>query len=793
MKKVPLIGTSHIDPAWLWEWQDGYSEVLATFRSALDRMKEFPEMRYTASSAAFFGLVKEADPEMLEEIRERIREGRFEIVGGWLVESDCNMPSAEGFARQSLIGQRMFERLLGVKARTGYCPDSFGHLATMPKILRESEMDSYVFMRPKPHECELPSNVFRWCADDGSEVTTYRVHLNYGYTKLLHGLERIEQLCDMAEATGVPHMAFIGVSNHGGGPTNEFLQAIKDQNYDFAEFSSVSEYFDTVSGYTTLPTYKGELQHHAIGCYSANTEFKKLITECEHALTEAEVLALISSRIAGLDYPKEKLEGAWKTLLFNHFHDLIAGCSVKGVYRTATRQLGAVLSACDSISVGAMQKIAQSIDTACDGVYKKDPRRWFVWESERCGMPVVVFNSKPYPVQSSVKLFMSASRVTDSDGADIPFQRVRGEHTLEGRKEITVISVDLPPYSYTVYRVFQEAEPTVTFAPVCFDGETLENDKLAVRFDTELGEIVSVYDKTAERYVASSVFGTRVLDETDADTWAHGKETLGRDIGAFTGAEITVIEQGDVLTTVRVRQHYGESALTRDYTLRRGSDILSVDGFTEFYEKHRAVKLKLPAEDSVTADIAFGTIGRSREGAEEPFGEWLSSGRLGFALKGSHGYDLSNGYFCPTVLRTCIYADHFTADGKDARDPRCEHMGLYRTDFSYAIFPTDSATESRIKCDIFNTPPRGICSSFHNGTLPECGSFFSSESTVPVSAIKMAEDSESAVIRFFELEGDAVSFRARIFDSELNVSLGAHAVSTLREDGKPLYFTENEK
>ena len=793
MKNVFLVGTSHIDPAWLWEWQDGYSEVLATFRSALDRMKEFPKLRYAASSAAFFGLVKEANPEMLEEIKERIREGRFEVVGGWLIEPDCNMPSAEGFARQSLLGQRMLERLLGVKARVGYCPDSFGHCATMPKMLRESEMDAYVFMRPKPHEMELPESVFRWRADDGSEVTTFRVHLNYGLTKLLHGLERIEFIGTEANRTGVPQMAPIGVSNHGGGPTYDFLRAIEDMNYDFTRYSTVGEYFDTVRGIESLPTFEGELQHHAVGCYSANTEFKKLLSDCEHRIIEAESLALMASRIAGYEYPKAKLEDAWGKILFNHFHDLLGGCSVKGVYRTATHQLGAAMAICDAVSVGAMQRIAQRVDTVSLGRYKKEPARWFVWESETHGMPIPVFNSRPYPVKTTLKAFISASRVTDSLGRDVPFQRIRGEQTLENRKEIVAFSVDLPPYSYEVYRVYQLAEPEVTFDEVFCDGERLENDKLSVRFDTASGEIISIYDKVAKGYIADRPFGTRVLDEIESDTWAHGRATLGKDIGAFGDAEFSIIEHGTALTTLRVTQKYASSTLTRDYTLRCGSDILTVDATIDFYEKHRAIKLKLPAEDSVTSDIPFGTVKRSKTEQEEPFGEWLSSGKLGFASSGIHGYDYTGDYFSPTLLRTAIFADHFTADGRSARDERCENMGIGRTEISYAVYPTYSASESRVRCDLFNMPPRAICSSFHEGTLAQRMSFFESDSPVLVSSIKMAEDGDGAVIRVHDLEGKPSAHKVTLFGKEISVSLGAHAIATVGEDGKELYFTEREK
>ena len=108
-----MIGNAHIDPVWLWQWPEGYQEVRATFRSALDRMHEYPEFIFTANSAAYYAWVKEIDPAMFEEIRERVAEGRWAIVGGWWVEPDCNIPSGESFVRHALYSQRWFQAELG--------------------------------------------------------------------------------------------------------------------------------------------------------------------------------------------------------------------------------------------------------------------------------------------------------------------------------------------------------------------------------------------------------------------------------------------------------------------------------------------------------------------------------------------------------------------------------------------------------------------------------------------------------------------------------------------------------
>ena len=107
MKKMYLIGNAHIDPVWLWRKGEGMAEVLSTFRSALDRMKEFPDYVFTCACAYYYEFVSEIDPEMMQEIRARVEEGRWNVVGGTWVQTDMNIPSAESFARQALYSQRI--------------------------------------------------------------------------------------------------------------------------------------------------------------------------------------------------------------------------------------------------------------------------------------------------------------------------------------------------------------------------------------------------------------------------------------------------------------------------------------------------------------------------------------------------------------------------------------------------------------------------------------------------------------------------------------------------------------
>ncbi|HLU83644.1 MAG TPA: hypothetical protein VKZ43_09600, partial [Trueperaceae bacterium] len=100
--RMHMIGNAHIDPVWLWGWQEGFHEVIASFASALARLDESDDFTFVSSSAVFYAWVERHDPAMFERIKQRVAEGRWEIVGGWWLQPDCNIPSGESFVRQAL-------------------------------------------------------------------------------------------------------------------------------------------------------------------------------------------------------------------------------------------------------------------------------------------------------------------------------------------------------------------------------------------------------------------------------------------------------------------------------------------------------------------------------------------------------------------------------------------------------------------------------------------------------------------------------------------------------------------
>ncbi len=412
-KHLYMIGNAHLDPVWMWRWQEGCTEAKATFRSALDRMKENPAFKFVCAAAGVYEWIGEICPEMLDEIKQRVAEGRWILAGGWWVQPDCNQPGGEAFARHALYSQRFFAEKFGATAEFGYNVDSFGHNLMIPQFLQKSGMTRYIYMRPMRHEQTMPANLFVWRAPDGSEVTAFRIPL--GYCNNFQDAETmaayIEKVCDEANPDVDATMVFYGVGNHGGGPTKQNIACVEQLRAEWkkdgvnVEFGDPRAFFDEVERHRErLPIFTDDLQHHASGCYSAVSAIKTANRRCENRLVAAEKFAVLSGALTGMTYPREEFTRGWKNTLFNQFHDSLGGCSIAPVYDDAAQLAGEALSIAARCENTALQRLSWAIGTD-DGVYNA----------------VCVFNSTARPVKTTVQCNASFARLTDENGQALAF------------------------------------------------------------------------------------------------------------------------------------------------------------------------------------------------------------------------------------------------------------------------------------------------------------------------------------------------------------------------------------
>lgn len=342
--RIFLIGNAHLDPVWLWTRNEGYSEIKATFKSALDRMEEFGEYVFTSACASYYKWVEENEPALFERIRQKVNEGKWAIAGGMWVQPDCNIPSGESFARHLLYSQRYFYEKFGKTVNYGYNVDSFGHNGMLPQLLKKSGIDNYVFMRPDNGEKKNIPHLFIWEAPDGSRVMTFKIM--HGYGDWDANPNKIKNIKEYASTHGHPMMSFYGVGNHGGGPTKRALEELTRlmKTDSSLKFSSAEEYFECVNAMNIdLKVVSEDLQHHASGCYSAYAPIKEWNRKAENRLISAEKYDVMCGLLTGSKSNGAKIKEGWQRLLFNQFHDILAGCSIKPALEEAVAYSSAAM------------------------------------------------------------------------------------------------------------------------------------------------------------------------------------------------------------------------------------------------------------------------------------------------------------------------------------------------------------------------------------------------------------------------------------------------------------------
>lgn len=283
--------------------------------------------------------------------------------------------------------------------------------------------------------------------------------------------------------------------------------------------------------------------------------------------------------------------------MFNQFHDILGGCCIRKAYEDAGYLFGEIMSIAEQGINLALQSVASRIDTLKGETLpsRKNPKNNTAWEHEALGTPVVVFNPHTWSVRMPVQINVVASKMTDEEGRELSFQTVRGDQTDWESRFHTAFLAQVEPLGYRVYRFYTERESGEAFSgELLAEPRLLENSRIRVEFDSVTGDIRRMYDKNAGEYLIQDTCSAVLLDETAADTWAHDKEYLGEEMGAFRALEFAVTERGPVRATLRVIAEYGNSLLRREYTILPDSDDVRVRVTVDFREKHRALKLAFP-------------------------------------------------------------------------------------------------------------------------------------------------------------------------------------------------------
>ncbi len=767
---------------------------------------------FTASSASYYQWVEQTSPELFGRIRELVAQRRWIVTGGQWVEPDCNLPCGESVCRQFLYGQRYLAEHLGMTASVGYNIDSFGHAGTLPQLLARCGIGAYVMMRPGEHEKHIDAPAFLWEGVDGTTLPTYRIPYEYA-TEGAHEAEvirnRSSELLERSHELGYPLMAFFGVGDHGGGPTRLAVRTVRDlstTSTGSVAFSGPVAYFAALRGALArgdadLPSVTGELQWHAVGCYSARASLKRGNARAEDALIAAEKMAELCRALTGrtLDVQGELAE-AWQGVLFAQFHDALGGTTTDPATTAVEQLFTAAQWRADRVATLAAHSIVESVDTWVAGAETAEGL-----ETSMAGMPVpmIVFNPLSWPVTGIVSIPHPVSVAISASGERQAVQQIpSGEVTY--RPTRSIMQLPVPPFGYRRFWLHTvDPQPGAAAgdgppaaAAEALGGPTLTNGLLRIVIDPHSGALTSlVVASEKEEEEGWELIGDGgvcpVVIADASDTWSHGTARYEGEERSGELAGIAVVEHGPVRSTVRSSWSLDHSTVVQEVSLYQGRPFVELRIAVEWHESARVMKVVVPttfSDPTSAAGAPYGYVERPCSGHEEPLVHWIdiSDGRRGLACTSdaSGGYDLLGSRLRLTALRSPRVADHGWGWGND--DPVAypvTDQGLHRMRFRLTPhLGTWAEAQVARMADEHRVELPVVIDTWHRGRLgPEASAIDVEGGSVVVPVVKRAEKGSGTVLRVWEVSGrrSRAQVTLPLHERSWVGDLGPHQVRTL--------------
>ena len=808
MKKLHLLCNAHMDPVWLWEWEEGAAAAVATFRTAADLIEEYDGFVFNHNEVILYEWIEEFEPALFERIQRLVKEGRWHIMGGWFLQPDCNMPSGESFVRQALSGRRYFKEKFGVRPTTAINFDPFGHTRGLVQILVKSGYDSYLFCRPMQNDCVLPSDDFTWVGFDGSEITGHRASTFYN-APLGKAVEKVKAWIEANPEKEVGIVLW-GVGDHGGGPSRVDLTRLRElmeEDMDRQIIHSTPEnYFrDIRESETPLPRHEKDINPWGVGCYTSQVRIKQ-----KHRLMENEIFMLEKmashATLAGLmKYPSEEIQAAMHDLLLSEFHDIIPGSSIQPVEEAAIRMMDHGLEIASRAKARAFFALAAHQEPAKENEY-----------------PILIYNPHPFPVEG---VFECEFQLQDGNWGDdftiptayqgekrLPTQNEK-EHSnlnLDWRKHV-VFHARLEPSSMNrfdckVERVPERPKPQL--APEN-GAVTFKTDRLEVVINARTGRMDRLAVDGVD-YLKGDSMGLLVIDDYD-DPWGMQRQSYRDVLGKFelmspeegtrfSGVRegvlpsVRVVEDGEARTVVEAVQKWGNSFAVVSYKLPKQGTEIEVHLRILWNEKSKMLKFSVPtpfAEAKCMGQVAYGTEELVSTGREVVAQKWAAvvsdneNKALSVINDGTYGMDYTDGELRLNLLRSSAYSGHPIFERpivpQDRFTPRIDQgERLFR--FWLNAGPSEERLV-RVDREALALNEKPFALSFNppgQGTAPKPLVFLSDEA-VQVTAFKKAERGNAYVVRLFEPTGipRTTTLSIPLLDFEMEVTLNGFEILTL--------------
>lgn len=821
---VLAVAHAHIDMNWMWRYDETVEITLSTFRTILKLMEEYPKFTFSQSQASVYRIAEQYDPELLDEIRQRVAEGRWEPTVSTWVEPDKNMPSGETLCRHILYAKQYMGRLFGLRPddlQLDFEPDTFGHNKNVPVILSNGGVKYYYHCRGYEGH-----NIYRWRSGK-HEVLAYREPVWYNSEITCDDFFYMPQF---ARENGITTLLKVyGVGDHGGGPTRRDLNRLTDMmswpllpNIRFGSYQEFYRYLE--SRREQFPVVEGELNAFATGCFTTQTRIKRFNKLCERQLYEAELYQTLRHMQGVRARTGPALPQAWENVLFNNFHDILPGSGVIDTKEHAMGRYQECLAATGACKAMELRRLAALIDTARydfavdDASVSEGGGGGFTCGQGLCSGTErnnTGGNRIYHLFNSTAVLYSTPSVITvwdyPGDLADVALtvQDVSVEYQLLDstpifywghRYQRIAVDVRVPAFGYTTVVLRPETAGRLAFPyprepRLDYDDRfVLENERLRVELDPQDCSIRLMTDKLTGKHLIAQKSGYFRLITEDAS-----KEMTAWRIGRYNAVEALTSHvivrpcdyiQGALVQSLTYEIPFRASRLRVTVSLERGSSMLKYSCTCDFREQavpHDCVpqlSVFIPCAvqgGSYTADIPFGHITREYKQLDMPcLNGVLVKTRGGglFAVSNSkYGFRVTEEGISISLVRNSYEPDPLPDFGP------CEF------DFAIGSAQTDAEMDDATLC--YAHPCSEVSAPPSAGSLPEQGSLLKF-SGARLSAVKLSEDGRAYIFRLYACGGDVrVVLPFRVGSAAL-CDLQERPLSALPSEGDTVYFTSTE-
>ena len=739
------VGHAHIDVGWLWQVKESIRKAARTFASQLRLMEEYPDYVFGASQAQLYSFVKEHYPELFDEIKKRVREGRWEIQGGMWVEADGNLISGESMVRQFLHGKNFFMDEFGFDVKNLWLPDVFGYSAAMPQIIKKSGCDYFLTQKLSWSQINtFPHNTFLWQGIDGSSVLTHFPPENNYTSKLAPSLLMAAQNRFKENGFLDHFLSLFGVGDGGGGPSDEMLEmGNREKDWEFTpkvKFSRADHFFEKLSkDIGKLEKWTGELylEYHR-GTLTSQARTKRGNRKCEQMLAATE---FILSHLPLKKYPHKELDQCWKTLLLNQFHDIIPGSSISEVYEQTEKDHTCILEKCRQLLINNAKNL-----------FKK----------EKDALLLVNTLSSSYEKCIELPASWLDHCVTDENGEIIKVQK---------EKDKLIASVNLPGNSFTtLYKGQKKKEKDCFISGKDENSLVLENDLIRYEFTMD-GTLKSAFDKEEKRELLSSPGNILSLyhDHPNSyEAWDIDLYYPQELVEVLKAKQVRKITEGKLRSILELTFSTEDSFIKQKVILESNSKKLDFVTEVDWYEARKMLRTAFPVDilaNEAQYDIQYGFVKRSTadntswdiarfEACGHKYAD-LSSDRYGVALLNDckYGYKIKGNVLDLALLRSPKSPDFEADQGKQF--------------FTYCFYPhKGNAVNSSVMQEsaAVNREPIQFQGYARGGKLPLC-KIQSENGGVSLEVLKKAEKEDALVIRVVETKGEH-STGELVFSSE---------------------------